>query len=185
MPETDGEGEKKEKLNHEEEVKKVKKFLDPDEKVLAVVRQSRIAPGGSGVTPNTIFATDRKLLIRSPTMLGLKEEVLQIPYRDITAVNLEKGIFSSEVSIMAPGLTSDISKFLKPTKKGMPGITAVPTDEAIKLVKIIEQGKSGLINMGGTGSPYDELKKLKELLDQGAITQAEFDVKKRDLLARI
>lgn len=174
-----------EKVDHEEEIRRVKKFLDPDEKVIIVVRQSRMAPGGSTVTPDTIFATDRKLIIRSPLMLGLKEKVLQIPYKGITAVNLEKGVFSSDVSIMAPGLTSDIGRFLKPTKKGMPGITAIPTHEAIRLVRIIEEGRSGGIGGGGTASPYDDLKKLKELLEQGTITQDEFDVKKREILSRI
>lgn len=31
-------------------------------------------------------------------------------------------------------------------------------------------------------SPMDEIKKLKELLDMGAVTQAEFDIKKKQLL---
>ena len=30
--------------------------------------------------------------------------------------------------------------------------------------------------------PYDELKKIKELLDMGIITQEEFDTKKKELL---
>ena len=36
----------------------------------------------------------------------------------------------------------------------------------------------------GTGSVADELKKLKELLDAGALTQAEFDAQKKKLLNR-
>lgn len=36
---------------------------------------------------------------------------------------------------------------------------------------------------GGSMSVADELKKLKDLLDQGIITQEEFDAQKRKLMA--
>jgi len=176
--------EKQEKIDHSEEINKIKKYLEPGETVLLVSRQSRIAPGGTTINPNTIFATDRKLIIRNPTSLGLREEVIQIPYKDITSVELEKGIFTTEIAIMAPGLTSDINRFLKPTKKGLPGITAIPKDEAVKLFRIIEQGKSGRVAADQSNSPYDELKKLKELLDKGILTQEEFDAKKKEILSR-
>ena len=32
-------------------------------------------------------------------------------------------------------------------------------------------------------NPYDQLRELKELLDQGVLTQAEFDAQKRKILA--
>jgi hypothetical protein len=44
-------------------------MLNPDEKVLLVARQSRIKPGGSLHTPNIIYATDRRIIIRDPYML--------------------------------------------------------------------------------------------------------------------
>ena len=43
-----------------------------------------------------------------------------------------------------------------------------------------EQAKNA--NSGGNFSTADELKKFKELLDIGAITQEEFDAKKKKLL---
>ncbi len=44
-------------------------------------------------------------------------------------------------------------------------------------------GKEGYINSNDdNNSPYGEIKQLKELLDMGAITQEEFDAKKRELL---
>ena len=178
--------EKQEKIDHAEELKKINKYLEPGEPVLFIARQSRILPGGAKINPNTIFATDRKLIIRNPTTLGLREEVIQIPYKDITSVELEKGVFTTEIAIMAPGLTSDMNRFLKPTKKGLPGITAIPKDEAVKLFRIIEQGKSGRVTGSNSQvmSVYDELKKLKELLDTGVLTQEEFDAKKKQILAR-
>jgi hypothetical protein len=176
-----------EKIDHASEIKKISKYLEPNERVLLIARQSRIMPGGAKITPNTVFATDRKIIIRNPLMLGIKEEVLQIPYTSISAVNLEKGVFTSEVSIMAPGMSEEINRFLKPNKKGMPAITAIPNNEAVQLAKIIEQGKSAA-TMGrsmAASSPLDELKKLKELLDNGAITQDEYDAKKKEILDKV
>ena len=45
-----------------EDVDKITDMLNPDEKVLLVARQSKIKPGGSYLTPNTIYATDRRII---------------------------------------------------------------------------------------------------------------------------
>lgn len=39
-------------------------------------------------------------------MLGLREEVVNIPYDLISSVRLDKGVFSSSVIFAAPGLRS-------------------------------------------------------------------------------
>ncbi|HXT83750.1 MAG TPA: PH domain-containing protein, partial [Verrucomicrobiae bacterium] len=87
-----------------EEIRKIANLLNPDEEVLVVARQSRLKPGGSRFSPNTIYATDRRLILRDPSMLGLKEEVIDIPYNLIANARLEKGVFSSSVIFTAPGL---------------------------------------------------------------------------------
>jgi hypothetical protein len=61
-----------------EEISKITEMLNPDEKVLLVARQSRIKPGGSLHTPNIIYATDRRIIIRDPYMLGIKENVIDL-----------------------------------------------------------------------------------------------------------
>ena len=86
-----------------DEVNKIKEMLNPDEKVLLVARQSKIKPGGSYFTPNTIYATDRRLIIRDPYMLGIKANVVDIPYDIITSLKLEKGLLSSTIRFKAPG----------------------------------------------------------------------------------
>jgi Bacterial PH domain len=54
------------------EITKIAEMLNPDEQVLLVAKQSRIKPGGSYMTPNIVYATDRRIIIRDPYMLGLK-----------------------------------------------------------------------------------------------------------------
>jgi hypothetical protein len=55
-------------------------------------------------TPNTIFATDRRLIIRNPTMLGARQNVEYFDYDKITNIKLEKGIFSSTIVLSYPGM---------------------------------------------------------------------------------
>jgi hypothetical protein len=63
-----------------EEIRKIANSLDQDERVLFVVKQSRMKPGGSVLaTPNIVFATDKRVIIRNPTMLGMRENIEDIP----------------------------------------------------------------------------------------------------------
>jgi hypothetical protein len=87
-----------------QEVKKVSEMLNPNEAVLVVARQSRIKPGGSAVTPNIIYATNKRIIIRDPYMMGIKENIIDIPYDVITSVKLEKGLLSSTIRFEAPTL---------------------------------------------------------------------------------
>ena len=88
------------------EITKIAEMLNTDEKVLLVAKQSRIKPGGSYMTPNIVYATDRRIIIRDPYMMGLKENIVDIPYDIITSVKLEKNILSSTIRFKAPGLVS-------------------------------------------------------------------------------
>src|ERR671932_627526 len=87
-----------------EEIKKIRHMLNPNEEVFVIARQSRLKPGGSAFTPNIVFATDRRIIIKDPTMLGLRANVVDIPYDMISSVRFDKGVFSSNVIFKAPGL---------------------------------------------------------------------------------
>src|ERR671930_771466 len=87
-----------------EEIKKIAHMLNPNEEVFVVARQSRLKPGGSRLTPNVVFATDRRIIIKDPSMLGLREDIVDIPYDMISSVRLDKGVFSSNIIFKALGL---------------------------------------------------------------------------------
>src|SRR5690349_17753860 len=86
-----------------EEIKKISHMLNQNAEVFVVARQSRFKPGGSKFTPNVVFGTDRRIIIIDPSMLGLRENVVDIPYDMISSVRLDKGVFSSNVIFKAPG----------------------------------------------------------------------------------
>lgn len=188
--------------NDLQEIKKIREMLNPDEEVLVVARQSRVRPGGSAVTPNIIYATNKRIIIRDPYMMGIKENITDIPYDVITSVKLDKGLLSSTIRFEAPALVG--SKRLgmidgivngENDHEGM--IEAIPKRKAEDVVQVIRSGmhrtgynqdetqtvshhQSSDINY--QSSIADELTKLGKLKEQGIITEKEFAKLKKDLL---
>jgi hypothetical protein len=196
-----------------QEINKITEMLNPEEKVLLVARQSRIRPGGSHLTPNIIYATDRRIIIRDPYMLGIKENVVDIPYDIITSIKLEKGLFSSTIRFKAPGLMSS-------TRLGMMDglidgssedndqggvIEAIPKNKADDLIEIIRSGMQSskklqpsqkqrsfeplesqeqVISPNQSLSVADELRKLAKLKEEGILTEEEFKQMKEDLIKK-
>jgi len=131
------------------EITKIAEMLNPDEQVLLVAKQSRIKPGGSYMTPNIVYATDRRIIIRDPYMLGLKENIVDIPYDIITSVKLEKNILSSTIKFKAPGLVSStrlgmMEEIIDGQEDEEGGkIESISKKKAQDLVEIIRSGMQG------------------------------------------
>jgi hypothetical protein len=195
-----------------EEINKISNMLNANEEVFVVARQSRLKPGGSKFTPNIVYATDRRIIIRDPRMLGLREEVVDIPYDLISSVRLDKGVFSSSVIFTAPGLRSSgrlrlIEKMagteFSPNEDAV--ITAIPKDKAEDLVEVIRNGMDrqrevyqqqqpqpihvSTNNNNNDNSPTmsiaDELTKLAKLKEQGVLSESEFQQMKQGLLKKM
>ena len=164
-----------EKLN---EIKKISDRLDADEEVFQAIRQTKnpLKPGGSLFTPDSIFATNKRVIIRNPSVLGLRQKIESYSYEKITDVKLEKGILSSQIIINVPGSVFD----------GV--IDAIPKNEAEALLKTIYDGITSAKKeaQGGTTTQQvsiaDELKKLAKLKEQGIISEEEFSKMKQDLI---
>lgn len=184
-----------------EEIRKIANRLDRDEKVRFVAKQSRMKPGGSALaTPNIVFATDKRVIIRNPTMLGMRENIEDIPYDKMTSVKLEKGVFSSTILIRAPGL-SEMSRVSKHSGliawgRGEDGqIDALSKDKGERLFTIIREGIDGTKKAAAQSSTTivnhqqisiaDELTKLATLKQQGIISEIEFTQMKQDLLKKM
>lgn len=188
------------------EIRRVQDVLNPDENVIIVARQSRILPGGSYVTPNTIYATEKRLIIRDPYMLGIKENLIDIPYDVITSIKLEKGLFSSTIRFEAPALVGSkklgmIHDIIHGNNDHEGVIQAIPKVKAEDLIEVIRFGMhhkgtegfhntekgnfstEGLKSNQAVGySIADELTKLIKLKEQGVLNTEEFDQLKKNLL---
>lgn len=162
-----------------EEIQRISKRLDPDEEVEIVAKQSKLRPGGSKTTPDTIFVTKKRLLIRDPSFFGAQEDFESITYDKITSIELEKGMFSSAVKIMASGYKGDID--------------AISKEKAESIIKYIKKSMENIkteketqVSTGVDSNKYlsiaDELFKLAKLKEQGIITETEFIKMKKDIL---
>lgn len=176
-----------------DEIKKISQRLDPDEKVLVIAKQSRIKPGGSMMTPSIIFATNKRLLIRDPSMLGLRESLEDLPYSNITSARLQKGVFSSSIMLRAAGLSTLSEKktnwlvFSKGSNEGE--IDAIPKEKAERIVEIIKKGIEEAKSAQSSPRPAqssiaDELAKLAKLKADGVISDAEFQALKSELMSK-
>jgi len=177
------------------EIKKIEKILNSDEKVLLVARQSRLMPGGSAVTPDNVIATDRRVIIRDPYMLGLKAELIDIPYDVITSVKLQKGVFTSTILFKAPTLLNKSKLGLldeniggEDDQEGV--IEALAKDKAEELLEIIRRRMKSTNSGEPTSnaesmSVADELRKLSKLKQDGILSESEFQKMKEKLLEKM
>ena len=85
-----------------EQVNKITHRLDKGEQVQFIARQSKHRPGGSFTIPDTIFVTNKRIVIGDPSLLGVRENIVSVSYDKITSTELERGIFSSKIIIRAP-----------------------------------------------------------------------------------
>lgn len=178
------------------EIQKIGNMLNPNEKVLLVARQSRFLPGGSALTPNIVIATDRRIIIRDPYVLGLKSEIVDIPYDVITSVKLLKGVLTSTILFKAPALVNQsklglLDEDIEGEHDQGGVIQALPKGKAEDLLEIIRRGIRGnnrtdepSVQLGSL-SIADELSKLSKLKDQGVITAKEFDEMKKQLISQL
>ncbi len=150
-------------MNREQEIKKIANRLDKDEKVIMVIRQTKnpLKPGSSLITPEIIFATTKKIIIRNPSALGLRQNVELYPYEKIIDVKLEKGMLSSAIDINVPGSIYD----------GY--IESIPKDEAEDLVKLIYEKMEE--KRGSSPDDDDPLTSLKKRFAKGEISKEEYE----------
>ena len=154
------------------EIERVKTMLEAAEVIKIVARQSRIMPGGSLVTPNIIFATNRRVIIRDPTTLGLRAGVDSIPYSQINKVHLKKGALTSELKL-------DIGQYESEDNREV--IPAIPKKKASKILGIINEYIRESQHFHGGATITNEEKKdddpltiLKKRLAKGEITKEEY-----------
>lgn len=164
-----------------EEIQRIAHRLDADEKVVMVARQSRLKPGGSKMTPDTIFVTDRRIIIRNPSALGMRESIEAIAFDKITAMELQRGMMSSTIKIRASGYQGDIDAIAKDKAEKM----AQYIRDAMDRAKRASPQAAVAAAAGQQISIADELAKLAKLKEQGVLSEAEFQQMKQELLKRL
>ena len=180
------------------EIKNIAERLDEEEKVLEVAKQSRRKPGGAFISGgNTVFATDRRLIIRNPSMLGARQNIEDFEYDNITGIKLEKGVFSSTLVITVPGMgtaarTGTMVGLLPWGRSEDGSIDGIPKDKAENILKIVRNAivkakkeSQKPVQVVQQTSTADELAKLAKLKEEGILSDKEFDKMKKDLISKM
>ncbi len=156
--------------DEQNEIERIKTFLEAAEVIKSVARQSKIMPGGKLITPKTIFATNKRILIRDPNALGLRADINSIPYSQINNVKLEKGAFTSKIMIESGQFESDDQGF----------IDAIPKKKASTIMGIINENLRSAQHHHIPDPPIqkeddDPLTILKKRLAKGEISVEEYE----------
>ena len=157
-----------------EQIGKIKHRLDDDEQVQFIARQSKYRPGGSFTTPDTIFVTNKRIVIRDPSLLGVRENIVSVSYDKITSIELERGVFSSKIIIRAPGFADEMEAISKNIAEQIIHYVKNSMDK----IKIESQKQSLEVKV----SIVDELMKLSNLKEKGVVSEEEFLRMKQVLL---
>lgn len=132
----------------------------------------------SGLTDgNTwlIVCTNNRVLMLDKGMIyGLK--LIDIPLDRINSISHSKGLVLGKISITDGATTRTIENVSNTT-------VSFFTDTVNKEIENYKRGqKANITQIVNNSSAADELMKYKQLLDMGALTQGEFDLKKKELL---
>ncbi|WP_281828579.1 MULTISPECIES: PH domain-containing protein [Lactobacillus] len=151
-------------------------FSDKDLAPLAEIMQDhddeKIAYAAIGINVKSknvmLVCTNQCLIILSKKMLS-KEQALVIPLKQIKSVVLHNSIVYDELTLINEDETLRINAINK---------VAAPilAKNIKKYSKLAQNGSSAL------DEQVEQVKKLKELLDQGILTKAEFEAKKKQIL---
>lgn len=173
------------------QVKKVTGLLDENETVHYMWRGGTIDVEGSSAGESIfgnnrdrkssfkgIFTavTNKRIVIAIPQYLGDDER--HIPYHSATSVDLDTGLVNRRVSIQTKGQTYHIQA-QGPSKDEL--------REAMRFIreKIEEANRPQQVQAKSSPDPTEQLKNLKELHQEGVLTDKEFKSKKQSLLDKI
>jgi hypothetical protein len=179
----------------------IQKQLLEKEQILLRVRQSRIGPGGSALTPISIYITNMRVIYRKPIWIGLKSEIIDVNYQDIADIRLKRGIIHTDIFLKSRFHTDEIA------------VKGTNTHIAEKANAFIQQGIRGehpgqfmhrqpqrapnynycsdsqeerqLEDIESKMDPVDRLTKLADLKQKGILTNEEFQRLKIKLLEKI
>lgn len=115
-----------------------------------------------------LVCTNQRLIILSKKMLS-KEQALVIPLKQIKSVVLHNSIVYDELTLINGDEILRINAINK--------VAAPILAKNIKKYSKLAQNDSSALD-----EQVEQVKKLKELLDQGILTKAEFEAKKKQIL---
>lgn len=139
-------------------------------------------------TPNVLNIDDKHIEYRRRNWYLISVDSENLHFQNVTGITVDKHLFGSTLLIKSTGndpikvhgfSKKKANKIKEICSKHISANTQRGTNEAMAdtIAKAV-----GTAQGGGQLSVADELKKLKELVDSGVITQDEFDKQKKKLM---
>lgn len=119
--------------------------------------------------------TNKRIIIGQKGLIGEKVDVISL--RDLNDVSFRKGLVFGVLMIDTIKEVFNVGL----NKNSATSIHELVTNALMDLKEEMHQS-SQPVQQVKADDPYEEVKKLKELLDMGIITEEEFDLKKKNIL---
>lgn len=157
-----------------------------NEAILLEVKSSALRGGGL-VSRHSVTATNRSLRFKDPKMLGIREDITEIPYNKIDSIKKKGGLRGSTL-IMNSGTFGTIE---------LGGISGGDADKIIVIYKkysasgaatpqpIAQPAPRPAPQPATNEDPMEQLNKLKKMVEAGLITEEEYNTKKAEILAKM
>jgi len=154
----------------------VKKMLLADEKVMAVIKQSRLK---AAITPDSIIVTNQRIIRYSPSALGLHKEIEDYRYEDIANLRIDKGILFATITARRRFMSEDL--VLDKLLKGQADYISRVIQENLRRMSGATTSPVTTNQQTPPTSPEDPLQVLKLRFARGEITKEQFEEMKRTL----
>lgn len=119
--------------------------------------------------------TNKRIIIGQKGLIGEKVDVISL--RDLNDISFKKGLALGVLTIDTIKERFNVGL----DKNSATSIHELVTNALMDLKEDMHQS-SQPVQQTKADDPYEEVKKLKELLDMGIITEEEFDLKKKNIL---
>lgn len=171
-------------------VRKVDSVLEDQESVHYMTAGSTVDAEGSGAG-ESLFGDDRsrksgttgyvrtafthdRVVIKIPQVTGNDQRI--VPYNSITSVDVDTGLVKKRISLQTKSQTYHI-EVDKPGKDECRDIASFVREK----IRQTQEGATG----GAEPDPTEQLGRIKELHEDGVLTDEEFENKKQALLDKI
>jgi hypothetical protein len=172
----------------------VSKILTPNEQILYIALQNATA---ISIRKDAVIVTNNRIIGFSPGVLG-RVSFKDYLWQDVFDVSMSQGILSTQISVKTPAGVFEIGSIDKEQAKRLYGIAQQLEQEWREKRRVREmeeaRAKAGGVYMtaptgpsfsgpSGKEDPIERLGKAKAMLDQGLISEIEYENLKAKVLS--
>lgn len=179
---------------------KVQEYCTSNEEVQYIAVQKKTL--GVNFSPDCIALTNKRIILIRPKSFGLSLDFKDFSWLNVADVHMKEGVFGATITIKTTSGQSDsmedipkaqarrlyrFAQEMEETKKEERRQRDLEDKRAVAGggITINTPSHQPQVTAAPVEDPMEKLTKLKMMLDNGILTQAEFDAKKADILSKM